>query len=203
MKEIASFIEALRNDQNLKNAFNPYVQEHCHSNLQRYLLRMHSLQPKVVLVGEAPGYLGCRLTGIPFSSEHIIRNHSFFRYDPYQLNNQTQKLQKEASATIVWNVLDKYPDCIPLIWNIYPFHPFKDGNEKSNRAPLKAELDEGRKILKQLLVLFDIEKIITVGNKAKEGLKKEHFPNKIIVPVRHPSHGGKADFVKGIKQYLS
>lgn len=37
-------------------------------NLADYLRLMARREPTLLLVGEAPGYRGCRLTGIPFTS---------------------------------------------------------------------------------------------------------------------------------------
>ena len=57
--------------------FNPYagvdelsaMRRH---NLSLYLRRMAERQPRLLLLGEAPGYRGCRVTGVPFTSESIL-----------------------------------------------------------------------------------------------------------------------------------
>ncbi len=96
-------------------------------NLRIYLNRMQLLNPSVMIVGEAPGYNGCRLTGIPFTSEYILKNQvvpGIFEPE-YGYKFQTgTKHQKERSATIVWNALSElHKHCpMPLIWNIFPFH---------------------------------------------------------------------------------
>ena len=168
-------------------------------NLNRYLNQMIDITPKILLVGEAPGYTGCRLTGVPFTSEQILKNNPFFRVNDYQTINDESRLCGEQSATIVWNELNKYTTK-PLIWNIFPFHPFKPGNVLSNRAPNVKEIELGFNIFQELKELFQIEKIGAVGKKPAKMLEKNNIPCQYI---RHPANGGKRKFVAGLKEFIS
>ena len=165
-------------------------------NLRTYLQRMKSLNPKILLLGEAPGYKGCRLTGIPFTSEKILANHLFFKNLDYQFINE--KLESEQSATIVWNALQDIENK-PLIWNIFPFHPFDGKDYSTNRTPNETELELGKEFLKKLLQLFDIEIIAAVGRKPESKLKELNFRYQY---VRHPANGGKNKFIEGISKIM-
>jgi uracil-DNA glycosylase len=163
---------------------------------------MYKLKLKIMLVGEAPGYRGSRLTGVPFTSEHLLINNmeglDLFGMDKgYRLPYPKEKLFKEATATIIWNTLLKY-DIKALSWNAFPFHPHKKDDEESNRTPLKKELLIGEKPLLQLIEIFEIEKVIAMGNKAEESLNKIGID---CYKVRHPAQGGKNEFVEGIKKF--
>jgi len=168
-------------------------------NLQCYLEQMANRQPRLLMLGEAPGYKGCRLTGVPFSSECLIHEHSFFRNGGYLLLHNPEKLQSEQSARIVWEALDDF-DLLPLIWNIFPFHPHVPGNNKSNRTPTKKELELGRPYLEQLLDIFPITHILAVGKKAAMMLGKGNIPHTCL---RHPAHGGKTQFREGLAAFLT
>lgn len=167
-------------------------------NLQLYLEKMSALNPDVILVGEAPGYKGCALTGIPFTSENVLAKNEFFQGENYQFINKDRR-EKESSATIVWGEL---ADCVnkPLIWNIFPFHPFEKGNLKSNRTPTIEELAQGLKIFDELLKLFDIKKIVAVGKKSESQIKNNKY---YYAAIRHPANGGKNDFAEGLKRILT
>jgi len=39
---------------------------------------MTEIKPTKLLLGEAPGYKGCGITGIAFSSERILTENEFF-----------------------------------------------------------------------------------------------------------------------------
>lgn len=167
-------------------------------NLQRYLEQLAARQPRLLFLGEAPGYKGCRLTGVPFSSEKLIHNHPFFRQQGYELLHENDKLQSEQSARIVWEALDDF-EVLPLIWNIFPFHPHAPGNSKSNRTPTKKELELGQPYLEQLLEIFPIAHILAVGKKAAMMLEKEDIPHSCL---RHPAHGGKTQFREQLAAFL-
>jgi len=204
MPTVTKFIKSLRNANVLKveETRNVYMGDNIESQIRRhnlnlYLEYMKTQKPKVLLVGEAPGYNGCGLTGIPFTSEYILANNRFFAHREFQFINE--KPQKEMSATIVWECLEKY-EFKPLIWNIFPFHPHQKGNYKSNRTPNRGELDFGREYLFDLVKIFSIQKIAAVGRKAQTELKGSDLSYE---NVRHPSRGGKAEFNIGIGKIMN
>lgn len=170
------------------------------SNLERYFMFMWEQKSEILLVGEAPGYNGCRLTGVPFSSEDIIRNgvskgRVFGVHNGYKAS--TKRAKKEQSASAMWSVLETL-DSLPLLWNAFPFHPYKEGNILSNRKPNAKELEIGSHYLKELIEIFEIKDVIAVGNVADETLSKMNIQH---TKVRHPSYGGKNLFKEQLVSY--
>lgn len=103
--------------------------------------------------------------------------------------------EKENTATMVWETLQNN-EFYPLLWNAFPFHPFKGNNPDSNRAPSKVELNTGLEFIKEIINLFNIKDVVAIGNKAQESLNGIQIQCK---KIRHPSRGGKNEFVTGIK----
>ncbi|HHT64515.1 MAG TPA: uracil-DNA glycosylase [Clostridiales bacterium] len=204
MKSLKAFVEELAEMEVTPNVYNQYSYEHAENAIRRnnlyiYLQQMQKVNPKILLVGEAPGYRGCRLTGVPFTSEHLLMNNMkglnlFGKQNGYRLAAENEKLMKEATATIIWEVLTQH-NIMVLAWNAFPFHPHKKDNALSNRTPLKKELLLGEKPLLQILESFHISKVVAMGNKAAESLNKLGIPHE---KVRHPAQGGKSDFVRGM-----
>ncbi|GFP74610.1 uracil-DNA glycosylase [Clostridium fungisolvens] len=205
IKKLEAFVEELATMEVTPNVYNQYSYEHEENLIRRdnlliYLKQMYKIKPKIILVGEAPGYRGCRLTGVPFTSEHLLMNNIdgldlFGKEKGYKLALEKDKLLKEATATIIWNTLVKY-DMMVLSWNAFPFHPYKQDNKESNRTPLKKELLIGEKPLLKMIEMFNIEKVVAMGNKAEESLNKLGIS---CDKVRHPAQGGKNDFVDGMR----
>lgn len=200
MKEIDLFIKKLTEQTELSGVTNIYAGKSEESqirkqNLKLYLEIMADLKPSYLLLGEAPGYKGCRLTGVPFSSEKILATNDFFNNQGFNCINELQNLESEISATIIWNELENYTNK-PLIWNIFPFHPHELKNNKTNRTPNKIELELGKGYLIQLLEIFDIKKIIALGRKPESQINDLDLN---FAYVRHPANGGKNKFINGLK----
>lgn len=201
--KLENFLKKLTAYSSSDKVDNQYKKEVQIKNFKRYLENMYSIHPTLLLVGEAPGYQGCAITGVPFTSEFIINSHK----TSCELEECTVLgTKKEPTSTIVWGILDEKEkegklSAKPLMWNIFPFHPIKDGNVKTNRRPSDNECTYGFDILNELLDLFpSIEKVYAAGGAAAERIKCH---SKYKGMLRYPSNGGKQKFKEGIdKIYL-
>jgi len=123
----------------------------------------------LLLVGEAPGYRGARVSGIPFTSERQL----------------TGTGPAEATATIVHRVLGELGlEERVLLWNVVPTHP---GTASGNRRPTSREVAAGLRFLEPLTAG---RTVIAVGRVAERALG--------VRGVRHPSHGGANAFRSGL-----
>jgi uracil-DNA glycosylase len=128
----------------------------------------------ILLVGEAAGYRGARVSGIPFTSERQL----------------TGAGPAETSATIVHRTLAELGLAEEvLLWNLVPTHP---GTERSNRRPTRIEIAAARPFLAELA---RGRRVVPVGRRAHWELGGAY--------VRHPAHGGSRGFRAGLLQQLA
>lgn len=144
-----------------------------------------------LLVGEAPGYAGCALTGIPFTSEYVLTSssHPFIRRMRPRI--RVSGAQKERSATMVWDRLTS-SSLLPALWNAFPFHPHL-ARSHLNRRPTAAELAFGVTVLAVVIQILTPHRVFAIGRTAERVLKR-HFPRLRAPYVRHPSNGGRSAF---------
>jgi hypothetical protein len=128
----------------------------------------------LLLVGEAPGYRGARVSGVPFTSERQL----------------TGAGPAEATATIVRAVLAELGlEDDTLCWNAVPTHP---GTETSNRRPTRAEVEAGAQFVQGLA---EGRRVLAIGRVASAATDAPY--------VRHPSHGGAGEFRAGLLRFAS
>ena len=167
----ASFVERLGRAR-IGATFNQYAGSQLRRDrLTAYLAARRGA--RILLVAEAPGYRGTRVSGIPLTSERQL----------------TGTGPTEATATIVHTVLEEFGiEREVLLWNVVPTHP---GTESSNRPPTRVEIEAGAPFL---AALSAGRQTIAIGRVAHARIGGPY--------VRHPSHGGSAAFRAGLAAAL-
>lgn len=163
----SSFVDRLAAAR-IGGTFNQYAESQLRRNRLAVYLAARS-GARLMLVAEAPGYRGTRVSGIPLTSER-------------QLTGQGPA---EATATVVHRTLAELEltDGV-LLWNLVPTHP---GTETSNRTPTRAEIEAGETFLAELA---QGRRLIAVGRLAHARLGGPY--------VRHPARGGAGAFRSGL-----
>ncbi|MCY3021310.1 MAG: uracil-DNA glycosylase [Planctomycetota bacterium] len=205
MRGIRSLIEQLAAAKSGPDLANPWADEDPaldvpraatlrRANLEAYLTLLAARPPRLLVVGEAPSYRGCRFTGIIFTSEHTLATHPFFSQARFVRTSRRPVPWREASATIVWETIDRL-ERPPALWAAVPFHTRKAGEPLSNRTPTRLEMEDALPLLEQIRRLFPKAAVVAAGRIAERSLAALGVP---CVYVRHPSHGGKAAFQAGV-----
>jgi hypothetical protein len=153
--------------------YNQYTRSELRRGRLLAYLELHA-HAGTVLVGEAAGYRGARVSGVPFTSERQL----------------TGSGPAEATATIVHRVLRELgiEDDV-LLWNVVPTHP---GTATTNRRPTRIEVLDARIFLDEVT---RGRRAVAVGHLAADALDAPY--------VRHPSHGGAAEFAAGLQRTLA
>jgi uracil-DNA glycosylase len=169
---------------------------------RRRRLREHlAVRPRLILIGEASGYQGCHVTGIPFTSERLLLAGAIPR-----VSRAGQRLSlrprpwSEPSATTVWSALGELglaDDTI--LWNAFPWHPHRPGNLQSNRTPKPGERTLGLPVLEALLGSFPDAALGAVGRHAERSLVA---CGRRACALRHPSMGGVTAFRGGLQRLV-
>jgi uracil-DNA glycosylase len=165
--EPVELVEALA-ESRIGRTFNQYRESPLRRGRLTEYLEARAGAP-LLLVGEAAGYRGARVSGIPFTSERQLTGIG----------------PAEATATIVHRVLAELGlEEHALLWNVVPTHP---GTATSNRRPTRAEVEAARPFLVELACC---RRIVAVGRLA-EAVTGARY-------VRHPSHGGAVAFAEAL-----
>ena len=114
---------------------------------------------------------------------------------------QKEKGFNEPTDSVVWSACLEAglaPDEF-LLWNIFPFHPYKKGNLLTNRTPTDEELAIGLTYTKELLSLTGPLPLFAIGRKSEVTLTEAVFS---VTGLRHPANGGTAIFRAQLKEAM-
>jgi len=173
-------------------------------NLTIYLREMQDRDPKVLLVGEAPGYRGMGITGVPFTNRTMFEGpaNEFGLFGPgkgYVLPADAAGIAAEPTATVMWQVLAEL-EFLPLLWSACPWHTHVPGRPLSNRTPKASEAALGTPFWQALIEAFRIDTVVAVGNVAHRSLQRSGLE---VPKIRHPAHGGRSSFKRGLQELLA
>lgn len=159
--------------------------------------------PRLLLIGEAAGYQGCRFSGIPFTSERLILEGKIPRISALLAEriSSRERPWSEPSATIVWKTLAELGVASStVLFNAVPWHPEGVRGPLSNRTPKAKERRVGMPYLARFLALFPDVPVAALGNIASSTLSELGCAHQ---KVRHPAYGGATKFREGLRVLLS
>lgn len=174
---------------------------------------------KILLIAEACGYQGGHFTGIAMTCERMILNkhpvinssmilgkdgHRTSRPDSPFIEKEKQKKDgfNEPTDTVVWSACLEAglsPDEF-ILWNIFPFHPYKGNQLLTNRTPTDEELRIGLHYTKKLMEITGPLPLFAIGKKSELTLSGAGLT---ATCLRHPANGGANIFRSGLKNALS
>jgi len=192
------------------NVFNPWTERNARDDDAgngpqarcRRLAAHLGIEPARLLIGEASGYQGCRVTGIPFTSERLINEGMIPRIDVGPARLSLRHIPwSEPSATIVWSTLQELGIAeSTVLWNAFPWHPHVAGEAHSNRTPTRIECAQGLPVLQALLSAFPRARLFAVGRQAERALLAI---GRQALALRHPAMGGATAFRRALALALS
>lgn len=224
---ISSFIESLSSYTapltfNPWNDFDPsYEVENSIEIRRKHLtsyLEKRVGKAKYLFIAEACGYQGGHFSGIAMTCERMILNYHPSVTSEMILGYQGRRTSKpesplitkstqkekgfnEPTDSVVWKAALEQglsPDEF-LLWNIFPFHPYKEGNLLSNRTPTDEELAIGLSYTKELLEIVGNLPILAIGKKSETTLQEAGLS---AFGLRHPANGGANIFRNQLHEFL-
>jgi hypothetical protein len=160
-----------------------------------------SIRARIVLIGEAAGYQGCKVSGIPFTSERLVLEGKIPRVTASTARLSSRpRPWSEPSATTVWGTLHELGIAEhTVLWNAFAWHPHQTNDPHTNRTPTPTERTAALPILIAALALFPRAQVFAVGRQAQFALEQLNI---LATPLRHPSMGGATRFRQELRAAL-
>lgn len=203
-QQVRAFVRSVANLK-FDHAFNPYS-DNCPQidrpdaakirsrNLQTVLEAALNNKVRSIWIARDLGYRGGRRTGLALTDEVHLSHHARLLGTRPLSRSTHGHIVAERTATTIWRMLLKIGEPV-FLWNIFPLHPHEPGDPMSNRCHTKAERLACRHILDGLMNLLEPDFVLAIGRDAQTALSELGINAK---PVRHPSYGGQAEFMKGV-----
>ncbi|NGY05616.1 uracil-DNA glycosylase [Solimonas terrae] len=209
MKTIDRFLARLAAVQ-LENVFNPY-RDICpiHDHAESAQIRLQSLRAYLTLAvqqgvdsiwfGRDLGHRGGRRTGIALTDEKHLPLLAARLHTRGIRKATASEMVIERTATVVWSMVEEIGQ-LPFMWNAFPLHPHEAKAPLSNRSHTRGELSQIWSFNMELVDVLKPRHFVAIGNDAHVALANAGLPCSY---VRHPSYGGQADFVAGLRRIYS
>ena len=153
--------------------------------------------------GEAPGYRGMTVTGIPFTNKALITgNDPFGMFGPDNGGadapggaDRAGRTHRHGDVERAGRAWTSCRCCGAPIRSI----PTSPGGRGFNRTPSAPEIAAGTIFWQDLARLFGIESVVAVGNIGHRSVTASGLQ---VPKIRHPAHGGKELFRQGLQDLL-
>lgn len=190
-------------DLSFENVFNPYRDVCPHHDLpdapairrDNLLATFEAASSGVdeLWIALEPGHRGARRTGLAMTDDRRLATHgSLWKVAVRRATRDGP--ESEQTAGIVWDALLSRPGRV-LLWNVFPLHCHKPGRALSNRRHTRSERLACAELTADIVDMVSPRRIVAIGRDAQAAMAPSH-PTRI--PVRHPSYGGKAEFLAGV-----
>ncbi|MFN3674495.1 MAG: uracil-DNA glycosylase [Sphingomonas pseudosanguinis] len=190
-------------DLSFENVFNPYRDVCPHHDLpdapairrDNLLATFEAASSGVdeLWIALEPGHRGARRTGLAMTDDRRLATHgSLWKVAVRRATRDGP--ESEQTAGIVWEALLSRPGRV-LLWNVFPLHCHKPGRALSNRRHTRSERLACAELTTDIVTMVSPRRIVAIGRDAQAAMAQSH-PTRI--PVRHPSYGGKAEFLAGV-----
>ena len=200
--DLLGFLKELKG-LDFENTFNPYTNrcdvhdladapERRLSLLQSMLEVATETEIDSMWIGRDLGYRGGRRTGLAFTDDVHICEHGA-RWGLSIQRPTKGEIAIEQTAGVIWSILSQVNVSV-FLWNVFPLHPHERGNPFSNRSHNSIERRTGEALLAQLILLVNPRRLVAIGNNAACTVRRLN-DNLEFIHVRHPSYGGKAQFL--------
>lgn len=190
---------------NLDNVFNPYS-DTCpihdrvdapairRRNLSSFLACSINARVRTMWIGRDLGYLGGRRTGLALTDE-VRLSTCASNFSELALRQATEGQPiGERTASVIWGVLNQVNEPV-FLWNAFPLHPHVKDKPMTNRCHTRSERMACKPLFFRLLDMLRPEIVVAIGNDAADALTDMGVASR---RVRHPSYGGKRDFIRGM-----
>ncbi len=164
-------------------------------NLVRCLDAALATNVDTIWIARDLGYRGGRRTGVPLTDEvHLGQAGALM--GGIALDRATRgAVVAERTAAVVWGQLAKIGEPV-VLWNVFPLHPHEADDSLSNRCHTRAEREATWPLLVALIAMIRPRRIVAIGRDAGLALADLDLP---VHLVRHPSYGGQAEFIAGVR----